>query len=78
MEDKLYTSKEICNQLKITSDTLKRIINYLNFTSTKKYHEKAHKICDFYTEEHVGQIKQFLMDNPNKKALFMKLFLHNK
>lgn len=69
----LYTSKQIYTELKITSRTLISIMNYLNIDSIKKYHEKAHKICDFYTEEQFNQIKQFLIDTPNKRALFTKL-----
>jgi len=68
-----FTRKQICTELKIQTTTFDKIIKYLSLKSEQKYHEKAHKIVDFFTEEQFNQIKQFLIDHPNKRALFLEL-----
>lgn len=68
-----FTRKQICTELKIQVETFNKIINYLSLKSEQKYHEKAHKVVDFFTQEQFNQIKQFLIDHPNKRALFLEL-----
>lgn len=68
-----FTRNQISKKLGIQIDTFDRIIKYLSLKSEQKYHEKAHKIVDFFTEEQFNQIKQFLIEHPNKRALFLEL-----
>ena len=44
-----FTRKQICTELKIQTTTFDKIIKYLFIKSEQKYHEKAHKIVDFFT-----------------------------
>lgn len=69
----MKTRQTICSELNIETKTFDRIIEYLKLNPKVQYHEKAHKLCNFYDENDENQIKSFLKDNPNKRALFMNL-----